>query len=303
VKNKFKKNSSEEFYRVKNVDGDLENLLNYFIDTHPNAQKEEFLYFLNQYLLTQGKLKTSHAYYNFICTGAKQSNKFKHSFKELIKKMHRDYTKLRLKFMLRDTKICLVGPAKQCNNSTSDCNLMILLKLFHPEHLLCYHDKKVLLIWNGSACDRYLSNPISLSDNVICILAKTTMANVRAIRLANPGKKVFQYKTLNQAKWGDQTIIVDAIQLFHGVGRIKIRLTGFDLRVSDYQDDYKKIYQAHSQKDDLLKQFYNGHAPYTDFLILSDFYRKGYYTPDEKLKDILSLDLDQYLERLENVVN
>ena len=136
-----------------------------------------------------------------------------------------------------------------------------------------------------------------------CILAKTTMSGVRAIRSNNPGITVFQYKTLNQAKWGHQTIIVDAIQLFHGITKMKVRLTGFDLRVSEYQENYKKIYEAHTQNNSLLKQFYNGHAPYTEYFLMRDYYKKGFFIPDERLKEILNLNIDEYLMRLEQLVN
>ena len=54
---------------------------------------------------------------------------------------------------------------------------------------------------------------------------------------------------------------------------MKVRLTGFDLRVSEYQENYKRIYEAHTQNNSLLKQFYNGH---TLEYFLMRYYKKGF---------------------------
>lgn len=303
MKNNVKRASAVNFEQVKNVKADIESILNYFILNHPNASESDLLYFLNQYLLSQGKLQSSYAYSMLIDFDRYEKYRILNLLKNFLKKIQRSYVKFILKSIIDNSTVCILGPSKQCLEDLKNSDILILLKLYHSDHLKNYKTKKLILIWNGSACDRYLANQNTLPSNVLCILAKTDRAGINIIRSVNPRIKVLQYKTLNKAKWGEQTIIVDAIELFSGITKTQINLTGFDLRVSSYRKDYQAIYEVHGQIDNMLKTFYNGHAPYSDFFLISKYFRQGIINPDDKLKEILNLSVDEYLAMLEGHLN
>lgn len=300
MRNNYKELSNANFDEVKNLKGDIDILLSYFIKKYPNASEYEFLYFLNQYLLSQGKLKSSFSYCKQIGFDRYKKWRIFHKLKMLLKKMQRAYTKVRLRNIIGNDTVCILGPSKQCYNRLKKADCLILVKLYHCDQLEKFKTRKLILIWNGSACNRYLSSIETLPKNVVCILAKTNIAGLKAIKSANAHVSVLQYKTLNKAKWGEQTIIVDVIDIFSGVVKDQIQLTGFDLRVSTYRNDYEEIYKEHAQSNTMLKAFYLGHAPYSDFELIAWYFKENIINPDKELKEILNLNIYEYLALIED---
>ena len=158
------------------------------------------------------------------------------------------------------------------------------------------------MLWNGTASGRYLKEPGTFTENVKYILSKTNRKNYLKIKNLNSSCKVYSYRTINRAFLGDQTLVVDCIDLFASILREPLKVTGFDLRVSEYSESYKNIYQEHNihnQTETLLRSFYEGHIPYEDFRLIKDDFSKGLFLPDNTLREILNLSTEDFLKKVE----
>lgn len=303
MKNKLENLDLLSFKNIPKTNDDVKDLIEYLFNLCEVKDQKDFAFELNKFLLSRGFLLESYVLSKSL--RLRQPNKLLSL--EILKSIYRRAERLLLKFELKkefkNKTACLVGPSAKDLKMMSSVDFLILTKLYSEEHLSQFTGQKICLLWNGTASGRYLKQLGSLPEQVKYVLSKANRKNFLKIKYLNSDCKVYKYRTINRALLGDQSLVVDGIDLFASILREPLKVTGFDLRASGYSEGYKKIYQVHRQKENLLKTFYEGHIPYEDFRLIKDAFNRGLFLPDTVLRETLNLTTEDFLKKIELRLN